>query len=33
VDGDADELQAAIDITLQRFAEYQAFREHSLGVP
>ena len=23
VDGDADELQSAIDITLQRFAEYQ----------
>ena len=26
VDGDADELQSAIDITLQRFAEYQSLR-------
>ena len=26
VDGDADELQSAIDITLQRFAEYQSLQ-------
>jgi response regulator NasT len=26
VDGDAEELQAAIDITLQRFAEYQGLQ-------
>ena len=26
VDGDAEELQSAIDITLQRFAEYQSLQ-------
>ena len=26
IDGDADELQSAIDITLQRFAEYQSLQ-------
>jgi response regulator NasT len=33
VDRDSDELQSAIDITLQRFAEYQSLQGASAGAP